>query len=176
MWPLGHAAVGYLVLSLTTRWHLDRVPSAPVVAAVLLGSQLPDLVDKPLSWYGEVLPTGRSLGHSLVVLIPLCLLAYLLVRRVGRPELAAAFSIGALSHAVVDALPSLWTPDSVPVFLFYPVTTIEPYETGPPSVVGMLVEQLTSPWFHLEFVLAGLALWLWLRDGRPGRSSLRVTR
>ena len=65
MWPWGHAAVGYLLLSGSDRLVGQR-PTAITTLTVLLASQLPDLVDKPLAWYVVVLPNGRSLAHSLV--------------------------------------------------------------------------------------------------------------
>lgn len=168
MWPLGHAAVAYLLYSGSTRWRFDRSAESLAVVLVLLGSQVPDLIDKPMSWYGGLLPTGRTLAHSLLFLIPLCLILHLVFRHRSRIELGIAFAIGALSHAIVDAIPTLWDPESIPTFLLYPIIAVDPYEEGPPSVVAMLFDQLTSPWFHLEFVLAGAAVYLWLRDGRPG--------
>ena len=33
--------------------------------ALAIGTQLPDLIDKPLTYQFAVLPSGRSLGHSL---------------------------------------------------------------------------------------------------------------
>ena len=176
MWPLGHVAIGYLLYSGSTRWRFETPPEPIAVFVVVFGSLFPDLIDKPLSWYGGVLPTGRTLAHSLVVLIPLCIALYLVFRQRDRPELAIAFAIGAISHAIVDAIPSLWNPDFVPTFLLYPLIEVEPYEEGPPAVTAMLVDQLTSPWFHLEFVLAIMAFILWRRDGYPGLERLKLNK
>ncbi len=108
MWPLGHAAVGYLLYTLATRARFDRPPTALALCALLVGTQFPDLVDKPLAWYVGVLPTGRTLAHSLLVLIPVSLVVLALARRYDRTELGFAFVLGALSHAVVDVIPALW--------------------------------------------------------------------
>lgn len=169
MWPLGHVAVAYLCYTLSTRWRLNAPPDGLAVVVLAFGAVVPDLVDKPLSWYAGALPTGRTLAHSLVFLIPLCIGLYLLARRYDRGELSIAFAIGSISHALVDALPALWRADSSAGFLLWPLIPVEPYEDAAPSVIGLLVNSLTSPWFHLEFVLAGIALYVWwTRDGRPG--------
>lgn len=64
VYPLGHVAFAYLVYVgygisaervLPYRWEL--VP-------LVIGSQIPDVIDKPLAFYG-VLESGRSFGHSL---------------------------------------------------------------------------------------------------------------
>ena len=65
MWPWGHLAVGYLVYSGLSRWRFGRLPGSVATLAVALGTQLPDLVDKPLAWTVNVLASGRSLAHSL---------------------------------------------------------------------------------------------------------------
>ena len=172
MWPLGHAAIAYLLYSLFTRTRLTDAPTALPAFIVLFGSQFPDLVDKPLAWYFGVLPTGRTLAHSLLVLIPLSLLLYAIARRYGRPEYGIAFAIGALSHALVDAVPALWG-ETDPAFLLWPLVSVEPYEEGAPTVLSLLQQSIGEPYFLVEFVLALVALSVWNRDGRPGLGSLR---
>ncbi|MFC4438194.1 MULTISPECIES: metal-dependent hydrolase [Natrialbaceae] len=173
MWPLGHAAVGYLCYTLATRTRFDRPPGEITVLILLLGTQFPDLVDKPLAWYLGVIPTGRSLAHSLLLLVPLSIGVYLLVRRYDRPEYGIAFALGALSHTLVDAVPVLWgAPD--PSFLLWPALPVEPYESGAPSVIGLFQESLGNPYFLLEFALAALALVYWRRDGYPGLGAIRA--
>lgn len=176
MWPLGHAAVGYLLYSLSTRARFDGRPATPPTVVLLVGTQIPDLVDKPLAWYGGVLPTGRSLGHSLLVLAPLCLAVYWLARRRGRAELGVAFGVGAISHPLVDSVPALWSGTEVN-YLLYPVVSVEAYEEGAPTLAELLAGSLSEPWFLLEFVLAAAALLTWHRDGRPGLGTVeRVVR
>lgn len=176
MWPLGHAAVGYLLYSLSTRARFDGRPATPPTVVLLVGTQIPDLVDKPLAWYGGVLPTGRSLGHSLLVLAPLCLAVYWLARRRGRAELGVAFGVGAISHPLVDSVPALWSGTEVN-YLLYPVVPVEAYEEGAPTLAELLAGSLGEPWFLLEFVLAAAALLAWHRDGRPGLGTVeRVVR
>ena len=67
MWPWGHLGLGYLVaLPLLKRVDLDDDYVA--LAALAVGTQLPDLVDKPLAWTFDVMPYGRAAAHSLLVL------------------------------------------------------------------------------------------------------------
>jgi hypothetical protein len=102
---LGHVGIGVALAS-------PRLsPDARTLRFLILGTLLPDLVDKPL-YYGLVLVTGRmgaqlgllsstrTFGHTLV----LCLLLYLLLpRRIGTP-LAA----GMLTHLFLDEMGDLF--------------------------------------------------------------------
>lgn len=173
MWPLGHAAIGYLCYVLATRLRFDRPPGEVAVLALLIGTQFPDLIDKPLAWYLGVLPTGRTLAHSLFVLLPVSIAVYVLARRYGRPEYGFAFGLGAISHAIVDAVPALWGGGGAN-HLLWPVTPVESYESGAPSVTALFLESLGDPYFLLEFVLAAVALVAWRRNGSPGLVAIRV--
>ena len=174
MWPVGHVAVAYLCYRLSTRARFEAPPAHGPVLLLLFASQFPDLVDKPLSWYAGVLPTGRTLAHSLLFLLPLSLVVYRLARRYDRGEYGIAFGIGAISHALVDAVPVLWNPEAEAAFLLWPLLPVHPYENGAPTVVGLLGDSLTDPYLHLEFVLLAIALVLWRRDGYPGLEPIRA--
>ncbi|PSP22600.1 metal-dependent hydrolase [Halobacteriales archaeon QH_10_65_19] len=137
MWPWGHLAVAYLLSTGYVRARFDRPIRGGPVLWLALDSQLPDLVDKPLAWYVRTLPTGRSLAHSLLVVVPLAVLAYVLARRVGRRESGAVFGIGVLSHVLSDALPALWNPDATASFLLWPALPVTPYEGGPPTILEL---------------------------------------
>lgn len=172
MWPLGHAAVGYLCYTLSIQLRDGAAPVGPSVLAVLFGTQFPDLVDKPLAWYLGVLPTGRTLAHSLLVVAPLCLLVYAVAHRFGRAELAVAFAVGVFSHVSVDAVPAFWLADTSGAFLLWPFLAVE-VPDGSLSAAGLLRESITEPRFYLEFVLAGVALLAWRYDGVPGLAVVR---
>ncbi|MCU4751806.1 metal-dependent hydrolase [Halobacteria archaeon AArc-curdl1] len=185
MWPLGHAAVAYLLYSLWTRTTQNgatfRQPGAEgsasiAVAFLLIGSQFPDLVDKPLAWYFGMLPTGRTLAHSLLFLVPVVLVVGAVTARHDRleREYGIVFAIGAISHVLVDAVPALWGGGDW-YHLLWPLTPVEPYESGAPSVIDLFVSSLGDPYFLLEFVLAGIAFVVWYRDGRPGLSLVKRT-
>ena len=167
MWPLGHAAIAYLLYTLWTRRYHGRPPAAIAVFVVLVASSFPDLVDKPLAWYLGVLPTGRTLAHSLLFLVPLVLLVLAVSRRYRRQEYGIAFAIGALSHTLVDAAPALWGGGDAS-HLLWPLTPVDAYESGAPSVLELFLASLNDPYFLSEFVFAGLALAVWRADGYPG--------
>jgi membrane-bound metal-dependent hydrolase YbcI (DUF457 family) len=134
------------------------------VIAVLFGALLPDLLDKPLSWYIGVLPTGRSLGHSLVFAVPLVLAVALYCRRHDRIDLAAGLAVGLFSHQLMDLLPILWTGSGSANMLLWPILAVEPYPGGPPTVLGLLTGQLTNPYFLFEFILVAGAVLVWRRN------------
>lgn len=72
-------------------------------------TQLPDLIDKPLSWSFNVLPSGRSLGHS-ILFAALCgiIVWYVGQRYSQRTEAGAPFS-GHLLHLIADMIPHVIT-------------------------------------------------------------------
>jgi membrane-bound metal-dependent hydrolase YbcI (DUF457 family) len=168
MWPPGHVAIAYLLYRASIELRSDVEPSALPVLVLGFGSLFPDLVDKPLAWYLGAIPTGRTLAHSLLLLVPLSVGVYLLARRYDRDECGIAFAVGALSHSLVDALPALWDPETDAAFLLWPLLSVEPYEGGPPTITALFLDSLSEPYFLLEFVLLGVALALWRRDGYPG--------
>ena len=174
MWPLGHVAVAYCCYTLATRARFDAPPAHVPVLLLVLGSQFPDLVDKPLAWYLPVLPTGRSLAHSLLLLLPLSAALYLIGRRDGRGEYGVAFGIGAISHTLVDVVPMVWDGRTRPNQLLWPITPVEPYEDGPPTVLGLLRESVTEPYFLAQLVLAAIAFTYWRRHGYPGLAPIRA--
>ncbi|WP_137289815.1 metal-dependent hydrolase [Natronorubrum halophilum] len=174
MWPLGHVAVAYLCYTLATRARFDAPPAHVPALILVLGSQFPDLVDKPLAWYLRVIPTGRTLAHSLFLLVPLSIAAYALASHYDRREYGIAFAIGAFSHVVVDALPAIWRPEADANHLLWPAIPVEEYEQVPPTVLGLLQDSATDPYFLLEFVLAAITFTLWRQHGYPGLAALRA--
>ena len=174
MWPLGHVAIAYLCYTLATRARFDAPPAHIPALFLVVGSQFPDLVDKPLAWYLGVIPTGRTLAHSLFVLVPLSITLYLIAVRYDRGEYGVAFAIGALSHIVVDALPALWDTREAATHLLWPVVPVEEYEEGPPSIAALLEDSLSDPYFLLEFALAAVAFVYWRRHGYPGLEPVRT--
>jgi hypothetical protein len=175
MWPWGHLAAGYLCYSAYCRLVADRSPGEVPTPAALLGTQAPDLVDKPLAWTLSILPSGRSLGHSLVVAaVALPLLWWVAARRDARP-LAAAFSLGYLMHLLTDALYPLFALDVDSLtFLAWPLVPQPIYD----EKYGILAYFLTlepTPELAFEFFLAVVAAAVWHADGRPGLSTVRKT-
>ena len=168
---MGHIAVAYLCLVIADQYREVNQPDGMAVLIVTFGALFPDLVDKPLAWYFGMLPSGRSLAHSFVVLVPLCVIVIAIARRKGRTWWGLAFGIGVISHALLDALPALWREDSSVSFLLYPILGVEEYgEEGPPTVWGLLLNSLHDPYFLIEFPLLAVAAIVWYREGKPGLS------
>ena len=174
MWPLGHVAVAYCCYTLATRARFDSPPAHVPALLLVLGSQFPDLVDKPLAWYLIVLPTGRSLAHSLLLLVPLTSALYLLGRRYDRSEYGVAFGTGAISHTFADVVPAVWDASTTANQLLWPILSVEPYEGGPPTILGLLRGSLTDPYFFTELAIAAIAFVYWRRHGYPGLEPIRT--
>lgn len=177
MWPWGHLALGYACYSGYTRIRHGRPPSTPAVWTLALATQLPDLVDKPLAWGLGVLPSGLSLGHSLLFAIPLSLAALALARR-RSGEHGAAVVVGYLSHLAGDvAYQSLGEGELVAGFLLWPlISRPERSFSGLLAETRRLfrsfVEAASSPGGAAtvapELGLLLAVLFLWGLDGFPG--------
>ncbi|WP_089649600.1 metal-dependent hydrolase [Halobacterium hubeiense] len=178
MWPWGHLAVGYLCYVLwARRRETDQQPLA--VLAVGVGSQLPDLIDKPLAWTVTVLPSGRSFAHSLFTAFVLIAGVAWLSRRFDRPQAWVAFAIGYLTHTIADLGPEVflglltgdlsvlrWT-----TYLGWPLLPAPPYPNDS-SFLAHLTTLTFDPFIATQFVLFGIAVGVWLWSGASG---LRVT-
>ena len=99
--------------------------------ALAVGTQLPDLIDKPLAWGLAVLPGGRSMAHSLLFAAPLVAVAWLLARHWNHGEVAGAFALGYASHLVGDIYLAVafWRPEEF-TFLLWPLAPAYPYDEG----------------------------------------------
>jgi inner membrane protein len=99
---------------------------------LIVGSLLPDIVDKPwrLVFPDGPLGNGRTIGHSLVFVISL-LLAGLLARRKTRAVLVT-LSVASIDHLALDRM---WT---MPHTLFWPVFGW----SFPPPYGGPLIPQV----------------------------------
>lgn len=171
MWPWGHLAVGYLCYVAIERLRSGRRPRGRPLAALALGTQFPDLVDKPLSWLSLV-PAGRSLAHSLLAAALLAALAVALSRRYSGRPLGVAFGVGYLTHLLADAVRPLWlgAPGDL-AFLLWPVVALPPENLMP---YGEYVSTMAlSPYSLVQLALVALALAAWMRGGTPARSHVR---
>ncbi len=173
MWPWAHAAVGYLLYSLSHHRRDADPPSDAAALAVVFGTLAPDLVDKTLAWYLGVLPGGRTLTHSLVVLVPVSVALLAVLRRRGHGEVGLALVVGLLSHPLADGLHSALTGAWGDLtFLLWPLLELPPYE-GPRSVVDRLVALELTPFVAFQALLTLAALAVWARQGYPGVGRLR---
>lgn len=178
MWPWEHLAVGYVCLSVWRRARSGRPPDRWEALAVVVGTQLPDLVDKPLGWGTTLLPAGRSLGHSVPVAVPVVVAVVLLGDRIDRRDVAVAFAIGYLSHLPGDVVyPLAYGASFDWHFLLWPFVSLPP--TDPGGIAGRVLELLVQfgtflrtprglAYAALEALLLLAALFAWRRDGWPG--------
>jgi hypothetical protein len=136
--------VGYVVL------RDRRLPSKQVVGAVLLGSLLPDLIDKPLAYQLNLIPHGRVFLHSLPVIMPLLIAVIVYGWKTGRLRMALAYSFGHLLHPVGDFYSTLLA-GVVPQHLLWPFVSV------PSGADPVWIHEWTI--FSVA-VLTGVALWL----------------
>ncbi|EMA40229.1 metal-dependent hydrolase [Halobiforma nitratireducens] len=169
MWPWGHVAVAYLLYTAYTHRRFDRPPLAAPAVALAVGSQFPDLIDKPLAWTVSVLPGGRTLGHSLLFAALLVPAVYVLATRLERRDVGIAFGIGHLSHLAADVPPSALTGDlSGTEFLLWPLVEQPPEEPVDGILDAILHYYAMGPYELVQFGLFALAAIVWFRDGAPG--------
>lgn len=179
MWPWEHLAVGYLAYSLLVRLHRGHPPRGRLaIAALALGTQFPDLVDKPLAWVFHVLPSGTSLAHSVFFAVPFVALIYGLAWALDRPWVGGAFGIGYLLHLPADVLyVALYGSQITWSVLLWPL-----YSTPADGQVGffenvayyfgnfsaLFASEMGTTFLALEILLVGGVLALWILDGFPG--------
>jgi hypothetical protein len=170
MWPWGHLLFGYLLYSLTQHLWARRRPTAGATLALALGTQFPDLVDKPLAWGLGVLPSGRSLAHSLFVagVVASLVMAYAESRNRGTE--GGAFGIGYLSHLVGDSLyvvpARAW--DQLAFLLWPAVPAVDyPDESFVAQLAKLELPTTLTPETTAFAALAGVVVLLWLADGAP---------
>lgn len=186
MWPWEHLAVGYLAYSLGLR-ALDREPPSDAgFVAVALASQLPDLVDKPLSWGLGWFPSGYALGHSLLVAVPVGALALRSARAHPRSRWRVAAVVGYWSHLAADVLNPVRNGDWPAVErVLWPFVDIAPYDADYGLGRGLVYVQrflrdlaaTDAPTVLVLYVLVpAAALGVWLLDGAPGLGLLARVR
>jgi len=189
MWPWGHLAVGYFLYSPFARARFGRPPTDRATLWLAVGTQLPDLVDKPLAWRLGVLPAARTLGHSLLTITVVSMLVYAYFERRDRAHVALAFGVGYVTHPLVDGLfPLLNGQYQYAAYLLWPLfglSGLPAYDIG--SLAGIvLVEPLelllggAEPIDFdiavsglLEITVVVLAGRMWHHDGVPGVALFR---
>lgn len=172
VFPLAHPGAAYLLYAAGLRSIGAGRPSHSATLALVAGAVLPDLIDQPLYHAGVAgVPSTRTLGHSLLFVLPLAVVVLVAVRRSSRPDdVGSGFAVGLLSHPAVDATaPFLLGRFDEVGFLLWPLTHSPPYVGNKPLFAIGEVTVMTR-WVDLLVLAAALALW-W-RDGRPGLAPL----
>lgn len=166
MFPPAHPGVAYLLYSIIRRIANSGSPTARATLTLVGGATLPDLIDQPL-YHLAGFPTTRTIGHSLLLAVPVCLAVAFLVHRSSLPRpIATAFAFGYGTHLAADALwPFVLGFHDELGFLLWPVTFMPEYQ-GTKPLVEVAGTTVTTLW--VELALLGAAVVLWWRDGRPG--------
>lgn len=115
---------------------------------VAVGSILPDLIDKPLGHiiFAETIGNGRIIGHSLIFLVIILILAFFQWKYRGS-LLCFGVGIGVLLHQVLD---SMW---KIPKTWYFPLYGPFPMGDYHAYFSGSFWRELTSPQEWLAVVL-----------------------
>ncbi|QCC48223.1 metal-dependent hydrolase [Halobellus limi] len=123
MLPLEHFIVAFLPVLGYVLVRDGRLPTLRLVALVFVGSQFPDLIDKPLAHQFGVIPSGRVFMHSLPVAVPFLAAVALYGWKTDRNRLSSAFAFAHLSHLLADNYRPLLPPSpTVSPDLLWPFT------------------------------------------------------
>jgi membrane-bound metal-dependent hydrolase YbcI (DUF457 family) len=161
---------------------MKRTPEPVPVVALAVGTQLPDLIDKPAAYWFGLFAEGRAIGHSLLFVVLLCVVVGSLAARYDRTPVAIAFGVGLFSHPFADAIPIVKSGrfDELS-YLLWPVLRSPDYSTQSfaPHVThwtsqatafspSVLLIQWWSNFFVFQSWLTLFAVGLWIVDGAPG--------
>lgn len=165
MLPPVHLAVAYLCYAVYSRWRYGRAPADLPALVAILAAAIPDLLDRPLYWLG-IVPVGRTVGHSLLLAVPLVALVWIVSQRRERPVLGVAFAVGYFSHIATDIPWHLLSGEYHELgFLLWPVTHMPEY-TGTTALGTIGPVTVTTLWLEAVVLVCGVALWI--ADGTPG--------
>ncbi|AAV45998.1 unknown [Haloarcula marismortui ATCC 43049] len=156
VYPAGHFLLAAVPLTVYTVARWRRLPSGPVVLLLLVATQLPDVIDKPLAWTFAILPSGRMLAHSLVVSLPVLTVVVLLAAHRGYGQYGMVFSAGYLSHIAGDFYPIARLGMEYYFFpnLFWPLLAANPDRT--PSFAAHSPDSLLS--LAVPLIVFGVAV------------------
>lgn len=152
MWPWGHAAVGYVVATSVMLFSRGRPLTTREVVVVVVGTQIPDLVDKPLAWVVPVLPSGRSLGHSVLIWAIVSAILLVVAYRKQHLRIASLLVLAYLVGILTDIPTAALGGDlSRATFLVWPILPPPTYDIEP-SLVAHLAEFRPNDLFRMLFV------------------------
>jgi hypothetical protein len=136
----------------------------------------PDLLDKPLEWAFGLFPS-ISIGHSILVAIPLGTLVIAVTHFLGRADVGGGFVCSYFFHIPCDLLYPLLLglPVHPRVFLWPLYSGPVVAETGTVSNVLLYLTEfrsfLSTPrgtmYLAFEVILLSTAALLWIDDGMP---------
>jgi membrane-bound metal-dependent hydrolase YbcI (DUF457 family) len=133
-------------------WHLTNDRRAVILC--IIGSIIPDLIDKPLGLvFPTVLSGGRTVFHTLVIIFLILLCIFLFVRSRSR-LLAGGVACALLLHQVLD---EMWT---LPATWFWPLLGPFTGDMIPGYIWFYFWQEITSPfeWLCMTGTVVILAL------------------
>jgi len=137
------------------------------VALLAVGSQLPDLIDKPLAWTIALLPSGRSLGHSVLLGSVVVVAAAVAFRRFDLP--AQPFAVGYCAHLLGDSVRPLLDGRFHDLgFLLWPVVLADTGGETKSGIIQYFLNARLEGTVAVDLALAAGVFLLWLADGSPG--------
>ena len=160
-----HLFIGVIIGLLAFRFLKDR----RVVILTVIGSMLPDLIDKPLGHIilnGSV-DFGRIYAHSGLFFLAIIAVGIVYRQRTGSWVLMG-LAAGVLSHLVLD---SMW---EMPVTLFYPFLGEFGMHHFPNYIGESFMEEIRSA-YEWMFGTSVLAMLLFIYREKLGRLTARVT-
>lgn len=178
MWPWGHLAFAYLVYSLASRAAFREAPTSGPTLVLAVASQLPDLVDKPLSWTFDVFETGYGAGHSVFLAVPVIAAAAVVAHRTDHERYGLAFCAGYAAHLASDVLlESALSREAAFDMVLWPVAEFSGYAVDR-GFFGRFSEYFVSfasdvlsgdatAYLAIYAVLFTTVFALWLYDGLP---------
>jgi len=138
------------------------------IRILLVGSLLPDIIDKPLGQvvFGESLSSGRIFFHTLLFTILMALGGFFLRYRTGRTWLLV-LSVGVFAHLILDGM---WRQELLPTLL-WPLYGLEFPRADLTDWVGNIwYELLHNPAVYIPEIIGAaviiLFLWVLLRNGQ----------
>lgn len=180
MWPWGHLAVGYLIYVVWAQHRQDSIQRPLAILALVIGTQFPDAVDKPLAWTVTVLPSGRSFAHSLLTAGVIIAVLYRISQHFNRRDAVLAFSIGYVSHILSDLGPEVvgglllgdfdqlqWM-----TYLVWPLLPVPPYPSDD-SFLAHFAAFSVDPYVTAQLGLFATAVAVWVWSGAPGGTEIR---
>lgn len=165
VYPSEHFIVAFLPMMAYVVVRDKRLPSPRFIAIVFLGSQFPDLIDKPLAYQVGIIPSGRVFGHSLPVALPFLFVVGLYGWQTDRSRLSVAFVFGYLSHLFADNYTSFLKPNpQFPSDLLWPFAPPIPRSSVPhwAGPGGVNVEL----WTLFSLVVLSITVYAFITDVR----------
>ena len=148
MFPIEHFIVAVVPVIAYVLVRDRRPPPLRLLGIVFVGSQLSDLIDKPLAHQFQLLPSGRLFVHSLPFAIPIACLVGWYAWRTDRPRAGRSCSHTApISSRTIGARCRHPTRRCLPTYCgrFDRLHRGRPYRGGPVRSRSMFASGPCSP-------------------------------